>query len=77
MKTAGSHHPPAVKVGAGVFDRRVCACKSPVEWAMDGQGTTVEHMRVDHGCFDVFVAEEFLDGANVIAVFEEIITTDK
>jgi hypothetical protein len=39
------------------LDRRGCARKSLVEWAVDGQGATVEHMRVDHGCFDVFVTE--------------------
>jgi len=39
---------------------------------MDGQGTTVEHMSVDHGCFDVFVTEQFLDCANVVAVFQQV-----
>ena len=29
-------------------------------------------MGVDHGGFDIFVAEEFLDGADVVAVLEEV-----
>ena len=29
-------------------------------------------MGVDHGGFDVFVAKEFLDGADVVAVLEEV-----
>ena len=33
--------------------------------------TTVE-VGIDHGGFDVFVAEEFLDGADVVAALEEV-----
>jgi len=34
---------------------------------MDGQGTTVEHMSVDHGCVGVIVTEWLLGGmAHVI-----------
>ncbi len=29
-------------------------------------------MGVNHGGFEVFVAEEFLDGADVVAVLEEV-----
>ena len=29
-------------------------------------------MGVDHGGLDIFVTKELLDGANVIAVFEEV-----
>ena len=29
-------------------------------------------MGVNHGGFDIFVAEEFLDGANFVAVLEEM-----
>ena len=32
----------------------------------------VEHLCVDHGRFEVIVAEQFLDGADVIAVFEQV-----
>ena len=29
-------------------------------------------MGVDHGGFDIFVSEEFLDGADIVAVLEEM-----
>ena len=29
-------------------------------------------MGINHGGFDVFVAEEFLDGADVVAALEEV-----
>jgi len=32
----------------------------------------VEHVGVDHGGLDVVVAEELLDGADVVAVAEEV-----
>ena len=34
--------------------------------------TALEHMRIDHGSTDILVAEEFLHGANVIAIFQEM-----
>jgi hypothetical protein len=36
--------------------------------AEDAGGASVEDMGVDHGGGDVAVAEEFLDGADVVAV---------
>lgn len=33
---------------------------------------TIEDVGVDHGGFEIFVAEEFLDGANVVARFKEV-----
>ena len=44
--------------------------ESKVEGAFDDGATLVEDVGVDHGGCDVFVAEEFLDGADVVAVFE-------
>ncbi len=32
----------------------------------------VENVGVDQGGFDIFVTEKFLDGADVVAVFEEV-----
>lgn len=51
-----------------------------VEGAADGDATLVEHVGVDHGGFDVFVAEQLLHGADVpsawlrvnSAVFEQV-----
>ena len=39
---------------------------------MDGQGATIEHMRIDHGGLDVLVAEQFLDCADVVAIFQQV-----
>ena len=41
-----------------------------VEGGFDGVGSALEDVGVDHGGFDVFVAEEFLDGADVVAVLQ-------
>jgi len=38
----------------------------------DGEAAALEDMGVDHGGFDVFVAEEFLDGADVVIVLQEM-----
>jgi len=38
-----------------------------VEGAADGEGAAVEDVGVDHGGGDVAVAQELLDGANVVA----------
>jgi len=43
-----------------------------IEWAANGETAALQHVGVDHGGLDVFVAEQFLDRANVIAVFEEV-----
>ena len=44
----------------------------PVERAADTLRATVENVSVDHGRADVFVPKEALDGADVIAVLEEM-----
>jgi hypothetical protein len=43
-----------------------------VEGAADGEGPLAEDVGVDHGGADIGVAEEFLDGADVVAVLEEV-----
>jgi hypothetical protein len=40
-----------------------------IQWAADSEAASVEHVRVNHGGLDVFVAQEFLDGADVISGF--------
>src|SRR5688500_16314834 len=47
-------------------------CLLAVEGALDASGAAVEDVGVDHGGGDVFVAQEFLDGTDVVAVFEEV-----
>jgi hypothetical protein len=43
-----------------------------VEGALDGEAASVQDVGVDHGGADVAVAEELLDGADVVAAFEEM-----
>jgi hypothetical protein len=38
----------------------------------DGFLAAVENMVVDHGGIDIFVSQEILDGANIIARFEKM-----
>src|SRR3989304_7358028 len=43
-----------------------------IQRTLDSQSPALEDMSVYHGGFHVFVSEQFLDSANVIAVFEEM-----
>jgi hypothetical protein len=45
---------------------------SEIKRTFYSEGTPVEHMGVDHGGFDIFVSEEFLDGADIVASFEQM-----
>jgi hypothetical protein len=38
-----------------------------IQGATDGQAATVEDVGVDHGGLDALVAEQFLDGMDIIA----------
>ena len=69
-KTASSPRMSAASVGGvclsawgGSVECRV----SGVEGGFDGEAAALEDVGVDHGSLDVFVAEEFLDGADIIA----------
>ncbi len=44
----------------------------PIDRTLDAQATAVEDVRVDHRRADVSVAEQFLDGANVVARLEQM-----
>jgi len=41
-----------------------------IKRANDSASTAIENMGVDHGGFDIFMAKEFLDGADVVAIFQ-------
>jgi len=43
-----------------------------IQWATHGQSAAIEHEGVDHGGLDVLVADEFLHGADVATVFEQV-----
>ncbi len=36
------------------------------------QTTALKDVGVNHGGFDIFIAEEFLDGANVVAILKQV-----
>ena len=52
-------------VGLGIL---LCAIK----WAAYSFRPSIEDMRINHRGLDIFVAEEFLNCANIIASFEQV-----
>ena len=44
----------------------------PVRGASHGGGSAVQHVSVDHRRVDVAVSEEFLDGSDVLSIFEQM-----
>ena len=51
---------------------RLCAASKRVHRADDAHRPLVEHIRVDHGCFDVGMAEQRLNGADVLSGLEKV-----
>ena len=43
-----------------------------IQRAFDRQSAALEDVGVDHGGTDIFMAEEFLNGADVVPVLEEM-----
>jgi hypothetical protein len=43
-----------------------------IQGATDGQATAFDDVGVDHGGGDIFVAEQVLDGADVITGFKQV-----
>ena len=43
-----------------------------IQGTADGKGAGVHNVGVDHGGGDIFVAQEFLHGANVVACFKQV-----
>ncbi len=43
-----------------------------VKRTFDGHATALKNMSIDLGSFDIFVAKQFLDGADVIAVLQQL-----
>jgi hypothetical protein len=60
--------------GAGLYNvlRAGLGFREDVEGALDAEGASVEDVGVDHGGGDVAVAEELLDGADVVAGFQQV-----
>ena len=61
-------------MGTGMGSRlmRVSGGVLAIEGTADGQTSFVEDVGIDHGGANVFVAEEFLHGANIVPRFEEM-----
>ena len=47
-------------------------CELEIERTADAASTTLQHMGIQHRCADIFVSEQFLDRADVIAIFQEM-----
>lgn len=52
----------------GFFGRR----HRRVKWATDRKASCGEDMGIDHSGPDILVAEQFLDGTNVVPLFQEV-----
>jgi len=43
-----------------------------IEWASDGESAFGQDVGIDHCGTDVMMTKEFLNGADIIALFEEV-----
>jgi len=41
-----------------------------IQWAAHGQAAAVEDVSIDSRRLDILVAEQFLDGSDIVAIFE-------
>jgi hypothetical protein len=69
MRVAGSD---IQQISVRILDIHPSPAEEPVQRASDGGGAAVQDMRVDHGRGDVLMAEQLLDRADVVAVFEKV-----
>ena len=64
---------PAQSAGAGVISVWAHGSRClAVQRTFHSEPPALEHMGVDHRRFDVLVAEQLLDGPNVVAIFEKV-----
>jgi len=59
-------------LGIGYWELGIRYWLLGVEGAFDGGGASIENVGVDHGGFNVFVTKQFLDGADIVAIFQEV-----
>lgn len=55
-------------MGVGWFQVSGFRCRG----GFDGKSAALKDVGVDHGGFDVLMTEQFLDGANIIAILQEM-----
>ena len=48
------------------------SAQKPISRAADASPTSIQYVGVDHRGADAFVAEEFLDGTNVVSILEKV-----
>jgi len=48
-----------------------CPYSDALHWH-ENRYTSVKGMSADHRCSNTFMSQQFLDGANVIAIFEQV-----
>ena len=51
---------------------RSAFCRSLIEWTLHAETRPVEHVRVNHGCRNVFVTEQFLHYSDVVTSRERM-----
>lgn len=44
----------------------------PIQRTSYPSASTIEHMGINHRSFDIFVTKQFLDGADVVAILQEV-----
>ena len=49
-----------------------CSAQKPINRAADASPTSIQYVGVDHRGADAFVAEEFLDGTNVVSILKKV-----
>ena len=49
-----------------------CIGSHPVQRTAVTRRSTVEHMGLDHGRFDIAMAQQFLNSSNLIPAFEQV-----
>jgi hypothetical protein len=58
---------------SGVFQRAILGSGSVyVCGAENAEPTAIQHVGVDHRCIDMTMAEQFLDGSDVIASLKQV-----
>ncbi len=43
-----------------------------VHRALDAPAAPIQHMCVNHGCFDIFMAQQLLDSSDIVAAFQKM-----
>ena len=56
----------------GMAERGRGRSRLAIQGAFNGQAAAVKDVGVDHGGLDVLVAEQLLDGADVVAALEQV-----